>query len=395
MAIAITPNLPATTVLSASTPTPANVATPPASATGPSTPGGLLTQAVRPPPARHPVTPSARSPFTNAVDKTIYLPRTDNWKGLTPQARKDLFVRAMRDAGPKGKLEIEVLGSYGNHIGELKGALRDALAEVPAAERPQIVGFFSGFHPVPPDQAQALDTSLYEVAQAQHVDNVGTLKDGRRVIDLTDPKVFGVVQDQISQYLAFAKEMGLRPDITVDDNFAVPKEFVSKFLTERKLSATQGRALFTQALSQIASQVNAAGGRFTLSLVGSMAAARDCLIDAPAIATGFNPKAQNQIEFQVYRSNETDFSNTLKAIRTEINGNAKAMQHVAGFRIAVGSQADGAALSQKTMKAQLDAYQTFKTQLGKRWDVTLALFTHGSFYPLPVQTPAKPPAAPR
>jgi hypothetical protein len=353
---------------------------------------GVHSQVNRPREARG-AAPASMSAFALEPDKTVYLPKTNHWDGQPAPVRKEILLKALRAAGPNGRLEIEVLGSYGDYLAELKPLLREALKSIPRAEWPQLSGFFSGLMP-------ERHAPLAQAALAQKNGVLGPGTYGRLAVNLGNDAVFKVVQDRVQSFLSFASELGVRPNVSVDDHFAVPSPYVGTakepgaFLKANALTRPdQGQALMTRRLDQIRRQVNQGGGDFTISLVGTMKSAGETLVDAPAIARSFGSDKRNAIEFQAYRDTPKSFQDMLDTVYTEIIGSADALKNVATFRIAVCAAPNGKPLSGATMARQLEAFRAFQGRVADaarthhvgddRWKVQISLFALGDFYQLP------------
>jgi hypothetical protein len=351
---------------------------------GANTPKGRLPQASSKP-------PQSNKPFAQEPSKTIYLPKTNNWAGKTLPERRELVMQALRAAGPQGKLEVEILGSNGDYLSEIAPVLREALASLPPGQRPQLSGFVSGLQPNPTAPLAQL-----ALAPGEGIGVLGKAKDGRLILNLGHPKIFKAVQEQISAYLDFAKSIGVRPNVSIDDHFAVPDDaqVQSAFLSANRLKTPeQGRALITNEITQLAQQVNQAGGDFTLSSVGTLRNANDTWVDMAKVAQSFPADRNNEMEFQVYRNTPQEFQNTLDSIRKEINSNASALKQVAKFRIAVTTGPNKTPLSNQDMAAQLKSLHAFEKQIAadakahglpsNRWQVQVSLWTFSGFYPQP------------
>jgi hypothetical protein len=349
---------------------------------GANTPKGRFPQASSKP-------PQSNKPFAQEPSKTIYLPKTNNWVGKSLPERREMVMQALLAAGPQGKLEVEILGSNGDYLSEISPVLREALASLPPTQRPQLSGFVSGLQP-----NSTAPLAQLAMAPGEGTGVLGKVKDGQLILNLGHPKIFKAVQDQISAYLSFAKSVGMRPNVSLDDHFAVPNDpqVQSAFLSANHLKTSeQGRAFITNEITQLVQQVNRAGGDFTLSSVGTLRDAKETWVDMAQVAQNFPADRNNEMEFQVYRNTPQEFQNTLNTLRKEINSNAGALKNVAKFRIAVTTSPNKTPLSNQDMTAQLNSLHAFGKQIAadakahglpaNRWQVQASLWTYSAFYP--------------
>jgi hypothetical protein len=336
----------------------------------------------------------------------VYLARSGTMTtkaGLVPlEERGAILADAMRNASTKGTLAIEWEGSYGSYVGEVKPALALALAQVPVQDRPRLSALFSGGRPLSDGDFAKFAKSLDPApGQPQPAGSVrGSIGEqtahgvSRTVVNWGNDKVFGLYAQRLQAYIDAAKELGIAPNVTVDDHVSVlskPPQLALFARANNLRSEAEAVKVITGRIGQLADQTRAAGGEFTLSLVGDFAAARAMGVNALQIA-----KKIDRLEFQVYRADAAGVRATLAKVLAELRSNPQAFANVKEFRVALTTQANGKNLDSKALVQKQQVVNEFSAQIAAlrkqagvpqgNWQVTTSLWEYNRFYK-PVTAP--------
>jgi hypothetical protein len=345
--------------------------------------------------SRNAVSNDAGHPVNQAT-KTIYLSRSGNFKlgkELLPLSeRVNITADALRRAGPNGRLTIEADGSFGSYAKEVmpvlagqpartgKKAVPGALSTVPRAQRPEISFLLSGGRPL-------IGTDIANVAKSQQGGVVGETTDQnvKRVVpNWGNDQVFDAYKARVTDTVTLAKANGLKPNVTIDDHLGIPPAMMGSFKSLNGISSDeQAQKIITGRIGQLADVVHAKGGEFTLSMVGTPAAARKFGVDPFQIGAKLDV-----LEMQIYRENANSVKQNLTRAIAEITYRVSELPKLKEIRVALTTRANGHNLTERELIAQQSEVAAFQKGINRLYEsknlvapkVTTSLWQYSTFY---------------
>jgi hypothetical protein len=304
--------------------------------------------------------------------------------GLLPEAEQVKIIQdVLRSAGPTGKVSPEGTGTYGVYTSETMPLYKKALESIPIEERPQFSLLLSGGRPL-------LGSDLGKLATEDKAREAGKVTDQgvtRVVPNWGNQVVAAAYLAQVDRAIADTKAAGIRPNATVDDHMGIPPLMMGAFKMKNGLrddpsTDAQAQKIVTGRIGEIADRVHAAGGEFTLSLVGNPKDARRHGVDPFLIG----PKI-DVLEMQLYRESPGIVKQNLDVAYNELKGRIAELPNMTEIRIALKPRANNHDLTEGELIGQQKEVEAFKARIELLYKdrppppkVTTSLWQYGEFY---------------
>jgi hypothetical protein len=354
-----------------------------------------------------PISSDPRHPV-NSTRSNVYLSRTDNLIGLTPQAQAAVLVDAMRSVGRGNVLLLEASGPRnGSYTDELRVAMREAFNQVPKEQRPEIRLFISDGRPVVGGPNQPNDPTAPRNDFGQFLQTLETQKknsgiavaddsqNNPRVIpNWRNPEVVDYfINNRVQPAIALARDLGIT-NIVVDDHMGVPPKQMPTFMQNTGITNNaQAVNTITGAYEQVFGAIRAGGMTPGLSTAADPAGNLGFGIDTKRLAGNRdNPDNRNgradTIEIQAYRQTPALVGTMLDNLYNDVSRNFEQYRNIKEFNIALTTRANNVNLTPDTLIQQQALVDKFEVRIQQLYrdnkaqvpQVNTSLWAHQHFY---------------
>ena len=266
------------------------------------------------------------------------------------RARTDAFKTYMSGLSGEDTVSVEARSAFGDHDAYLDDFDR-AVAELglPPESTPGLEALVSGIYPIQGSER----ANAYRDAGVLLSDTPD--KFGRMVPDILHP----AFQEELDARMA---ELVARPGVTAvafDDHLAVPKANLDEFFRRHPGGRAAAEDRVMDLYQRYSEQVRGAGKEFTVS-TGGIGLSREQLVDPARLV---DEGLVDRLEFQVYRSNPTNFNNELAAIEQMVRANPADFAQLNEMRIAIIETANGRQMSEAEKRGQVEAVNALNARL--------------------------------